>query len=278
MKTQRLLLSLLLLCAPLWAGDIALPKAVHAGEDLALSGLPDGTLYVVGPRTAAKFKVSGGSVNLPGENFRAAGRYTLQLNEDAATFYIAPEAVSTIAFLARPSRVPASAAGAILGTAFVFDRFSNLVVEPQQVKFELSVEGAPTVSKTATSRDGAAWVKLNSGRKEGAAQFVASAGNASVRRVVQQVAAEPCNLRLKASQAQNGNILVETDPIRDCSGNAVPDGTIVTFASVDDKGRSTVDARIKRGTARAELPASPNTRLSVASGVVMGNEIAWGGR
>ncbi len=75
-----------------------------------------------------------------------------------------------------------------------------------------------------------------------------------MRRVVQQVAADPCSIRMKASRAPDGNILVETAPIQDCSGNAVPDGTIVTFTSVDEAGRSTVDARIKRGFARAELP------------------------
>jgi hypothetical protein len=98
-----------------------------------------------------------------------------------------------------------------------------------------------------------------------------------MRRVVQQVAADPCSIRMKASRAPDGNILVETAPIEDCSGNAVPDGTIVTFTSVDAAGRSTVDARIKRGFARAELPPSRSATLSVAAGVVMGNEVKWGG-
>ena len=57
----------------------------------------------------------------------------------------------------------------------------------------------------------------------------------------------------------------------------LPDGTIVTFTSVDSKGRSTVDARIKKGVARAQLPSTQNATLSVASGVVVGNEIHWGG-
>jgi len=70
---------------------------------------------------------------------------------------------------------------------------------------------------------------------------------------------------------------VRTDPIRDCSGNPVPDGTIVTFSSTDSKGRSTVDARIKQGLAEAELPASSGATISVASGVVVGNEIQWRG-
>jgi hypothetical protein len=73
-------------------------------------------------------------------------------------------------------------------------------------------------------------------------------------------------------------VLVETDPVRDCSGNAVPDGTIVSFTAVDSKGKTTVDAPIKKGIARTELPLSGNARISVASGVVIGNEITVGGR
>jgi hypothetical protein len=93
--------------------------------------------------------------------------------------------------------------------------------------------------------------------------------------VVQQVAAEACNLRMKA-QPQGNAILVETEPIKDCSGNPVPDGTIVTFTETDASGISTVDARIKKDVARAELPASRSATINVASGVVLGNEIHWG--
>ncbi len=51
----------------------------------------------------------------------------------------------------------------------------------------------------------------------------------------------------------------------------------MTFTSVDGSGRSTVDARIKRGIAQAELPAARQATISVAAGVVIGNEIRWGG-
>jgi hypothetical protein len=151
------------------------------------------------------------------------------------------------------------------------------VLQPTPVNFNLAVEGAAPVTREATSKDGVAYVKLDSGRRSGNAQFVASAQGASVKRVVQQVASDPCNIRMKASRGQNGSIIVETDPIRDCAGNAVPDGTIVTFTSVDSKGRSTIDARIKKDVAKAEFPPSDNAQLSVAAGVVMGNEIRWGG-
>jgi hypothetical protein len=73
-------------------------------------------------------------------------------------------------------------------------------------------------------------------------------------------------------------VVVETDPVRDCSGNPVPDGTIVTFIQTEKSGKSTVDARIKKGTARAELPASDNATITVAAGVVLGNELHVGGK
>jgi len=94
---------------------------------------------------------------------------------------------------------------------------------------------------------------------------------------VQQVASDPCNIRMHV-QRQGNNIIAETEPVKDCTGNAVPDGTIVTFIQTGGaKGRSTVDARIKRGTARATLPAVDGTTISVASGVVLGNEVRLSG-
>ena len=103
-----------------------------------------------------------------------------------------------------------------------------------------------------TTKDGVAYAKFNSSKKEGPAEFVASSGGASVRRVVQEVASDPCNIRMRAQPDAKG-ILVQTDPIRDCAGNPVPDGTIVTFTSTDANGKSTVDARIKRGVAQASF-------------------------
>ncbi|HVZ17778.1 MAG TPA: hypothetical protein VG897_11710, partial [Terriglobales bacterium] len=75
---------------------------------------------------------------------------------------------------------------------------------------------------------------------------------------------------------KNG-LLVETDPVKDCAGNPVPDGTIVTIMATSPKGRSTVDARVKKGIATAQLPPMQNATLSVAAGVVVGNEIHVGG-
>jgi hypothetical protein len=278
MKRMSVITSLaLVLAGSAFGADLSVPEKVTAGQSLTISGAPSGTLYLFGPNTAMKKKVDGGSVEIEGANLKAAGRYTVTIGGDSATFFVVYDKAANIAFLARPSRVPAAAPGVVSGTAFVFDQFNNLVLQPTPVKFNLAVEGAPPVTREATSKDGVAYVKLDSGRRSGAAQFVASAEGASVKRVVQQVASDPCSLRMKASRGANGNIVVETDPVRDCAGNSVPDGTIVTFTSVDSKGRSTIDARIKKDVAKAEFPPSDSAQLTVAAGVVMGNEIHWGG-
>jgi hypothetical protein len=48
---------------------------------------------------------------------------------------------------------------------------------------------------------------------------------------------------------------------------------VVSFTVVGEKGRTTVDAPIKKGVARVQLPLSGPATISVASGVVIGNEI-----
>jgi len=273
--------ALLLLCCfaiATHASELNIPATVLAGSGLTIpsSGSGSATLYVSGPGTAIKRKVQlGQAIQLSGGDLQNAGRYVISLDGDSATLFVTAGAVQAMAFLARPSRVPADTPNVISGTAFVFDRYQNLVMQPQPVKFELSVNGE-TVDRIATTKDGVAYAKLDSSKKEGAAQFTASSGSASVRRVVQEVASNPCNIRMSAEREKNG-ILVRTDPIRDCAGNPVPDGTIVTFTSTDSQGKSTVDARLKRGIAEAQLPPSNNATISVASGVVVGNEIQWRG-
>jgi hypothetical protein len=70
-------------------------------------------------------------------------------------------------------------------------------------------------------------------------------------------------------------IQLTTDPLRDCSGNAVPDGTIVTFTQAYNGAESTVDVPLKRGIAEVQMPAHAGAMISVASGVVLGNQIRW---
>ena len=259
-----------------FSGELNVPATVQAGAGLSIptSGSGSETLYVVGPGTGIKREVQlGSAVQLSSDDLQNAGRYVIVLGGDSATFFVAAAPVHSVAFLARPSRVPADTPNVVSGTAFLFDRYQNLVLQPQPVKFELTTNGQ-TVTRTTTSKYGVAYTKLDSSKKEGPAQFVASSGSASVRRVVQEVASDPCSIRMSAQRVQNG-IMVRTEPIRDCAGNPVPDGTIVTFTSTDSKGKSTVDARIKQGIAEAQLPSSGDATISVASGVVVGNEIKW---
>jgi hypothetical protein len=279
-KLPGLLLGMLIVC---WfsfaahAGDLDVPATVAAGSGLNISTSGGGstTLYIVGPGIAIKRKMNlGQNIELAPEELKNAGRYVILLEgSDSATFFVTAGAVSSITFLARPSRVPADTPNVISGTVFLFDKYQNLVLQPEAVKFELSLNGESAI-RTEMTKSGVTYVTLNSSRKEGPAQFIASSGDASVRRVVQEVASDPCNIRMRAQPDKNG-ILVQTDPIHDCAGNPVPDGTIVTFTLTDETGKSTVDARIKRGVAEAQLPSSNGATISVASGVVVGNEIQW---
>jgi hypothetical protein len=190
---------------------------------------------------------------------------------------VSPAQPGNLNFLARPSRVPVARPHVITGVVFVFDEYENMVLRRAPVRFSLSVNGSGA-SQMVESRDGVAWINSSSAKKAGAAQFVAAVGDTTVRRVVQQVASDPCNLRMHVAQITDGLVIVETDPIRDCTGNPVPDGTIVTFTQIDRGGRSTVDARIKKGVARAQLPFAEGANISVAAGVMLGNELHLGGR
>ena len=81
-----------------------------------------------------------------------------------------------------------------------------------------------------------------------------------------------------SAQPAGNRIVLQTEPVRDCSGNAVPDGTIVTFTESYGGRESTVDVPLKRGVARTDLPARDGAVISVATGVVLGNEVRWSGK
>jgi hypothetical protein len=264
------------------AAELHVPQNAVAGQPLSIGTSGSGTLYLVGPGQVIKKEFKSGSVDIKGEELRSAGRWIAVVRGDSKqsqVFWVKPGKPGKLNFLARPSRVPVARPNVISGVTFVFDQYQNLILEPTPVKFNLSVGGAGS-AKSITSREGVAWINSASAPKAGAAQFVASVNDTSVARVVQQVAADPCerSFRMHVAGHTAQNTIVETDPIRDCSGNPVPDGTIVTFIQTDKTGKSTVDARIKKGTARAELPASDNATITVAAGVVLGNELHVGGK
>jgi hypothetical protein len=254
------------------------PRQGTAGNALSLgtSGSGSATLFLIGPGSAAKREVQlGQAVELNGDELSSAGRYVALLCGETCRsthFYVVPSAPAALSFLAHPSRALVRQGDAISGVVFPFDRFGNLVTTPLNVSFRMTANNTNLFSSTVPTRLGVAWFRAPSGGRAGLAQLTASVQDLSSTRALQLVASDPCNLRITGQQTANG-ILVETAPVRDCSGNTVPDGTIVTFTANSSAGLSTVDAPIKQGVARAQLAGSGATLISAASGVVMGNEL-----
>jgi hypothetical protein len=116
------------------AAELRVPTDATAGAEVAIptSGSGDATFYLFGPGTAIKRAVKlGEDIRLTGNDLQFSGRYTALLasgdNNGSGVFFVAPAKPADIAFLARPSRVPASTRQVISGTAFVFDSNHNLV-------------------------------------------------------------------------------------------------------------------------------------------------------
>ena len=263
-------------------GDLTMPKSIEAGAAFSVQcgGSGKGTLYIAGPGQFIKQDVQlGGSIDIPKGTLYNAGHYSVWVASDSSTqsgsIDVAPaEKPSDLTFIAKPSRLPVALHNAITGSAYVFDAYGNLITKPMQVSFQLSNPNAPAQSRTVQTSNGAAWTQLDSAPREGKAQFVARVGDISSTRIVGQVPGDPCNIKMNAKPA-GSKIQLVTDPVRDCSGNAIPDGTIVTFTESWNDTKSTVDVPLKKGIASVEMPAHRGATISVASGVVLGNQIRW---
>jgi hypothetical protein len=254
------------------------PQQVTAGNPVSIptTGSGDATFYLIGPGSVVKQTVHlGQSIELNGDSVSAAGRYTAIACSDtchSARFFVAPAAPASLTFIAHPSRAMVKQNDSISGVAFPFDKFQNLVTAPVSVNFQITANKSSLFSRAVPTHLGVAWFRSNSGNTAGLVLLTASADGLTTQRALQLVASDPCNLRIKAQPTAKG-VSVETDPVHDCSGNIVPDGTIVTFTANSGSGISTVDAPIKQGVARAHLTPSGTTVISAASGVVMGNEL-----
>lgn len=285
MHHSALLGSALLLAAgaACWAQNITVPTSAVAGEPATISTTGSGkaTFYLFGQGVSNKHDITlGEDIKLRGDALRNAGDYHVVVCADtcrSATFYVSAGKPSSVTFLVHPSRVPVSQQDAVTGVAFPFDQFHNLVLTPVSINFQLSAGNASLLNRSANTQAGVAWFRTTSGKSAGALQVVATLDDFNTRRVVQQVASDPCNLRI-TGQRNAAGILVQTEPVHDCSGNPVPDGTIVSFTATAASGKSTVDAPIKKGIARAQMEASGSAVISGASGVVMGNEVRVGGK
>jgi hypothetical protein len=281
-----LLSGLIIFATPLVLAQIAslhLPKSVEAGDAFSIQSTGSGKaiLYIVGPGQVLRRDVQlGETISFAPNGIHNAGHYLAVLvggssTESGAFDVIAAHQPAALSFLAKPSRLPIDVHDGISGVAYVFDAFQNLVLAPTQVSFQLSGDPGAVQMRTSLTRNGVAWTKMNSAAKEGVAQFVARVGDVASTRVIQQVPGDPCHLRMSA-RLSGQRLAVETEPVRDCSGNALADGTIVTFTETYDGGESTVDVPLKRGVARTDMPAYSGAKISVATGVFIGNEVRQG--
>ncbi len=246
--------SLVLLClltSLAWPADLRVPANVEAGKGFSIptEGSGEATFYLLGPDHVAKRTVNlGGSVQIESREVRAAGRYQAILCRsscNSTTFEVKASQPARLSFFLHPSRVPVSMPDSVDATAFVFDQYQNLVLSPNSVDFRVTPATGAAFSKQSPAKNGVAWMRMS-------------------------------GLRIKATS--NGSVVtVETDPVRDCSGNALPDGTVVSFTNIDQAGKSTVDTPIKKGVARGQFRVHGTAHINVACGVVLGNELALKG-
>jgi hypothetical protein len=276
-------LTLVLVVSPAAGAELRVPATVEAGHEFAIptTGAGQGTFYLVGPDHVAKRSVNlGQDLQIKASDLHAAGSYQVVLCDSSCTsasFEVTAAPPAHLSFFLHPSRVPVSTRDSIDATAFVFDPYFNLVLAPSVVDFQSLAGSATNSSRPTPTRNGVAWMRMDSSTHEGPVQVKAIVKNVVETRVVQQVASEACGLRVKGTQT--GNVVsLETEPVRDCGGNTLPDGTVVSFTLIDQEGRSTVDTPIKKGIARARFKLNGSARISIACGVVLGNEIAIGGK
>lgn len=262
------------------AASVSVPASVVAGTSfsIATQGSGAATLYILGMGQVFKRDIQlGQPVQFEAGALYSTGRYVAILSSgDSSTssaFNVLPESKpSDLNFLAKPSRLPVSAHEGITGTAYVLDAYRNLLTTPVQVQFELSGPTGAVQTHTIATHNGAAWTAFDSTPQQGTDKFVVRVGDVSSARVIRQVPGDPCGLKMTAQQS--GKLVqLKTDPVRDCNGNAVPDGTVVTFTEAFDGDQSTADVPLKKGFAQVEMPFHSGAMISVASGVALGNQI-----
>jgi hypothetical protein len=261
---------------------LQVPKSIEAGEGFSIQSTGSGkaTLYIVGPNQVLKREIErGGAASFAPGTLHNAGHYLAILKTDSSIdkseFDVtAQNKPSELSFLARPSRLPVGLHDGITGAVYVFDAYKNLIAVPEPVSFVLSNPSGATQTRIVQTHNGAAFTAMDSTQQQGADKFIARIGDVSSTRIVGQVPGDPCGIKMSAKPFGQ-QVRLETEPLRDCSGNAVPDGTIVTFTETYQGAQSAVDVPLKRGVAQVDMPAHDGAMLSAASGVVLGNQIRW---
>lgn len=262
--------------------SLSLPKSIKAGDAFSIqsAGSGEATLYIIGPGQVLKREMQAGSAaSFPAGSLYNAGHYIVILAQASGaktdSFDVEPaSAPAKLSFLAKPSRLPVGLRNGITGAVYVFDAYGNLIAAPMPVSFELSSPSGAEQKNQMTTRFGAGWTEMDSTSQQGSSKFVARVGDISSESIIRQVPGDPCTLKMTAQQSGQ-QLELQTDPVRDCSGNAVPDGTIITFTETYAGGQSTVDVPLKRDVAEVKMPIHSRATLTVASGVILGNQIGW---
>jgi len=134
------------------AQDLQVPATVHAGSAFTIptSGSGSATFYLIGPASRTKRQVQmGQEIQVKPQEVRDAGRYLAILRGGGASqsgsFYVLAATPASLSFLAHPSRIPVGQREGIIGVTFVFDKWHNLVRQPENVEFHLAVNGGPPI-------------------------------------------------------------------------------------------------------------------------------------
>jgi hypothetical protein len=285
LKSRGLLLTSLLLPSSIaLAQGLELPRTITAGSPFSIStsGSGKSVLTIVGLGQVLRHTVQlGAPASFAAGEIFSAGHYLAILGDgpsaSVAEFDVTPaHQVASLGFLAKPSRLPVNVHNGISGAVYVFDPYRNLITTPMPAVLELAGAGVQVQTRNVTTKNGLAWTTLDSAAKESAARFTARVGAISSTRIIDQVPGEPCAISITA-RPSGSRLEVQTAPVKDCSGNIIPDGTIVTFMEATPTSQTTVDVPLKRGVATINMPANPGSKISAAIGVVVGNEIRWGG-
>ncbi|MGA2349845.1 MAG: hypothetical protein ABSF70_05370 [Terracidiphilus sp.] len=262
--------------------SLSLPKTIEAGSAFSVQSTGSGkaTLLIIGPGQVLERDVQlGEMIFFPAGSLYNAGHYLAILTQNSSTESGALDVLPSskpmdLGFLAKPSRLPVGQHDGITGAVYVFDAYHNLIITSMPVSFELSDSSGAEQKRIVMTRYGEAWTTIDSTAHQGIDRFAVRIGDLASARVVEQVPGDPCELKMSARESGQ-NLQLVTEPLRDCDGNAVPDGTIVTFTENYTEGQSIVDVPLKRGIADVQMAAIRGATISVASGVVLGNQIRW---
>ena len=144
-----------------------------------------------------------------------------------------PGAPYTVTLAADPTSIVADGVSTSVISATVVDQYANLVMDGTVVTFTTDLGSFPMTFYTRTTAGGVATAVLTSSTRAGTSVVTATAGAAIGTAEISLLPGDPVTLTLSAlsSQVSVDNAAVVTATLSDQYGNAVTDGTVVTFTT-----------------------------------------------